>query len=51
LFNQVGQSLGFIPANIVSSAFVALWIEGNPTEADRIADFIKANAAAARAED
>jgi hypothetical protein len=40
LFNQIGQSLGFIPAAIVTSAFVALWIAGNRDEADRIASFV-----------
>ncbi|ESZ17533.1 hypothetical protein X735_01260 [Mesorhizobium sp. L2C085B000] len=49
LFNQVGQSLGFIPANIVTSAFIGLWIDGNTGEAARIADFIRHNVEAARA--
>jgi hypothetical protein len=29
LFNQVGQRAGMIPANIVSSAFIGLWLSGN----------------------
>ena len=48
LFNQVGQSLGFIPASIVSSAFISLWISGNKPDADRIASFITENVEAAR---
>jgi len=43
LFNQVGQRLGFIPASIVSSAFIALWVAGNEQEAMRVADFIQSN--------
>lgn len=43
LFNQVGQQLGFIPASIVSSAFIALWVGGNEDEAARVSDFIQAN--------
>ncbi|MBN9546306.1 MAG: hypothetical protein J0I19_12590, partial [Alphaproteobacteria bacterium] len=41
LFSQVGEKAGLIPANIVSSAFIALWMEGNPTEVQRIASFIE----------
>ena len=33
---------------IVSSAFIGLWLDGNPNEAARIGDFIRANAQAAR---
>ena len=40
LFNQVGQKAGFIPANIVSSAFISLWMDGNADRANRIANFI-----------
>lgn len=43
LFNQVGQQLGFIPSNIVSSAFIALWVAGNEDAANRVADFIQSN--------
>ena len=40
LFSQVGQRAGLIPANIVASAFVGLWISGNKTKASLIAKFI-----------
>ena len=40
LFNQVGQGLGFIPASIVASAFISLWVAGNMPEAQRISSFI-----------
>ncbi|MGE0714251.1 MAG: AAA family ATPase [Alphaproteobacteria bacterium] len=43
LFNQVGQRAGLIPSSIVSSAFTNLWIEGNSTEAKRIANYIGAS--------
>jgi ABC-type branched-subunit amino acid transport system ATPase component len=43
LFNQVGQKAGLIPANIVSSAFIGLWLTGNQEKAKRIANFVKAN--------
>jgi hypothetical protein len=49
LFNQIGQSLGFIPVNIVTSAFISLWIDGNAAEAARVAQFIRHNVEAARA--
>lgn len=48
LFNQIGQSLGFIPVNIVTSAFIGLWIDGNAAEAARVAQFIRQNVEAAR---
>lgn len=41
LFNQVGQRAGLIPANIVSSAFIGLWLAGNKEQAARISAFIK----------
>jgi AAA15 family ATPase/GTPase len=41
LFNQVGQRSGLIPAKIVSSAFIGLWLAGNKIEANRVSDFIK----------
>ncbi|MBN9553984.1 MAG: ATP-binding protein, partial [Alphaproteobacteria bacterium] len=47
LFSQVGDKAGLIPANIVSSAFIALWMEGNPQEVQRIAKFIEAAMASA----
>ena len=43
LFNQVGQKAWFTPQEIVSSAFITQWIDGNREEVKRIADFIKAN--------
>lgn len=43
LFNQVGQKAGLIPANIVSSAFIGLWIAGNKQAVQRVADFVKTN--------
>jgi hypothetical protein len=46
IFNQVGQKTGLIPANIVSSAFVGLWLDGNKNKANRIATFIKTALAA-----
>jgi hypothetical protein len=42
LFNQVGQGAGLVAENIVSSAFIALWIEGNQSKAQRIANFVEA---------
>ncbi|MGY3578855.1 AAA15 family ATPase/GTPase [Bradyrhizobium sp. USDA 4504] len=44
LFSQVGQKAGLIPVAIVSSAFIGLWMAGNPAEARRIADFIAGKA-------
>jgi hypothetical protein len=49
LFSQVGDKAGLIPANIVSSAFVSLWMEGNRNEAERVADFIKKHVVSAQA--
>ncbi len=43
LFNQVGQRAGLIPSNIVSSAFVGLWLAGNGQAAKEISDYILAN--------
>jgi len=43
LFNQVGQKAGFIPSSIVSSAFIGLWIHGNPTNVRKISEFIASN--------
>jgi hypothetical protein len=48
LFNQVGQKAGLIPANIVSSAFISLWLAGNTGEVKRISDFIRANVEATK---
>ena len=42
LFNQVGQRTGLIPENIVSSAFISLWLDGNREKAKRISNFIRA---------
>jgi hypothetical protein len=36
LFSQVGQRAGLIPANIVSSAFIGLWLSGNKKKATQI---------------
>jgi hypothetical protein len=44
LFSQAGQKAGLIPVAIVSSAFIGLWMQGNPREAQRIADFIAGKA-------
>jgi hypothetical protein len=44
LFSQVGQKAGLIPTAIVSSAFIGLWMAGNPTESARIAEFIAGKA-------
>lgn len=41
LFNQVGQAAGLIPAPIVSSAFISLWIDGNRGEAKAIAEALR----------
>jgi ABC-type molybdenum transport system ATPase subunit/photorepair protein PhrA len=41
LFNQVGQKLGLIPADRVSSAFIGLWISQNQDKAEKIAGFIR----------
>ena len=43
LFNQVGIKAGLVPANIVSSAFIGLWLNGNEAQCDKIASFIKCN--------
>jgi hypothetical protein len=43
LFNQVGQRAGLIPASIVSSAFIGLWIRGNADHAERISTYIAEN--------
>jgi hypothetical protein len=43
LFDQVGQKAGLIPANIVSSAFISLWMTGNPNEVEKIVEFIRKN--------
>jgi hypothetical protein len=40
LFSQVGQKCGLIPENIVSSAFISLWLAGRPQEVARISEFI-----------
>jgi hypothetical protein len=43
LFNQVGQKAGLIPSNIVSSAFIGLWLAGNKDTAKKISDYIVTN--------
>ena len=43
LFSQVGQKSGLVPTNIVSSAFLSLWITGNAEEVARISTEISAN--------
>jgi hypothetical protein len=43
LFTQVGQRSGLIPANIVSSAFIGLWLDGNPQNVKKISEFIDKN--------
>jgi hypothetical protein len=43
LFNQVGQRAGLIPASIVSSAFIGLWIRGNSDKVERISRYIVQN--------
>ena len=50
LFSQVGMKAGLIPASIVSSAFIALWMEGNPGQVQRIAEFIEKEAVEAQTE-
>jgi AAA15 family ATPase/GTPase len=43
LFNQVGRLAGLIPASIVASAFVGLWLAGNGDAAGKISNFIESN--------
>jgi hypothetical protein len=43
LFNQIGRAAGLIPASIVSSAFIGLWLAGNKSRATQISAFIMAN--------
>ena len=43
LFNQVGQKCGLIPANIVSSGFIGLWITGNKEKTEEISNYIISN--------
>jgi AAA15 family ATPase/GTPase len=43
LFSQVGQKCGLVPTNIVSSAFLSLWIDGNANEVARISKEIAEN--------
>ncbi|HWB60803.1 MAG TPA: AAA family ATPase, partial [Chthoniobacteraceae bacterium] len=43
LFDQVGQKAGLVPTAIVSSAFISLWMEGNPREVAMIANEIGRN--------
>lgn len=48
LFSQVGRKAGLVPTFIVSSAFIALWMEDSPLEAARIAKEIERNLAPPR---
>lgn len=41
IFNQIGQSLGFISESIVTSAFISLWASDNSTECKRLTFFIE----------
>ncbi len=41
LFSQVGLNLGFVPEATVRGAFLAMWIQENPDEVNRIVDPIK----------
>ena len=41
LFSQVGQSLGFIPSAIVSSAFISIWVSGNEDAAKKVTEYIR----------
>jgi hypothetical protein len=50
LFSQVGLKAGLIPANIVSSAFISLWMEGKSDQVERIASFIEKGAIEAQNE-
>lgn len=43
LFSQIGLKAGLIPASLVSSAFLAIWVAENGNSAARIATFIKEN--------
>lgn len=50
LFTQVGEKAGLVPAAIVSSAFIGLWLSGNREKAKRIADFVVENLREANAQ-
>lgn len=41
LFNQVGQKAGLIASSVVSSAFIALWLNGNNEQIEPIAKKIR----------
>jgi len=41
LFSQVGAKANLTPSNIVSSAFISLWIDGNQDDTRRVGDFVK----------
>jgi hypothetical protein len=41
LFHQVGVRAGLVPENIVSSAFIGLWITDNHAGAERVANFLR----------
>lgn len=42
LFSKIGVDLGFISEEIIKGAFFSLWIQENPSEADKIAKSINA---------
>jgi hypothetical protein len=50
VFSQVGLKAGLIPGNIVSSAFISSWMEGNSDQVERIAAFIEKGAIEAQTE-
>jgi hypothetical protein len=41
LFSQIGLNIGFVPEATVRGAFLAVWIQENPEEANRIADYVQ----------
>lgn len=43
IFTQVGQKANLTPSNIVSSAFIGLWVADNEVEAQKISNFVKTN--------
>ena len=40
LFSQIGERCGLIPATMVASAFISLWIDGNDAFVERFYNFI-----------
>lgn len=41
LFNQVGLAIGFVPETVIRGAFMTVWIQENPQEAENIVEPIK----------